>query len=58
MTVIISLFTKKKPKEELVGLVKGLTEQTVLEKIPWSRRPELYAAISLVVLVVLNIYFW
>jgi len=57
-TIIISLFTKKRPKEELVGLVKGLTEQTVLEKTPWSRRPELYAAISLIVLVVLNIYFW
>jgi SSS family solute:Na+ symporter len=57
-TIVISLFTKKRPKEELVGLVKGLTAQTVGEHIPWRRRPEFYAAFSVLVLVILNIYFW
>jgi SSS family solute:Na+ symporter len=58
VTIIISLFTKKRPKEELVGLVKGLTPETVNKGIPFIKRPEFYAIISLVVLVVLNVIFW
>ena len=58
MTILISLFTKKKPKEELVGLVKGLTEKTAREGIPFVKRPEFYAILSVIVLVILNIYFW
>lgn len=58
ITIIISFFTKKKPKEELVGLVKGLTPETVNKGIPFIKRPEFYAIISLVVLVVLNVIFW
>jgi len=57
-TIVISLFTKKKPKEELVGLVKGLTEKTALEGVPFVKRPEFYAIISVIVLVILNVYFW
>jgi len=58
MTIVISFFTKKRPKEELVGLVKGLTEETVTTGIPFHKKPEFYAIISVVVLVILNIYFW
>jgi SSS family solute:Na+ symporter len=58
MTILISLFTKKKPKEELVGLVKGLTEETARDGVPFLRRPEFYAILSVIVLVILNIYFW
>jgi len=58
MTIVISLFTKKRPKEELVGLVKGLTEKTALEGVPFVKRPEFYAIISVIVLVILNVYFW
>ena len=58
VTVGISLFTKKKPKEELVGLVKGLTEEVAAADVPLTKRPEFYAVISLVILVVLNIWFW
>ena len=58
MTILISLFTKKKPKEELVGLVKGLTEETLRDGIPFVKRPEFYAILSVIVLVILNIYFW
>ncbi|HXX64896.1 MAG TPA: sodium:solute symporter family protein [Bacteroidota bacterium] len=57
-TVLISLFTKKKPREELVGLVKGLTPSVAGEGVSLPRRPEFYAAISLIIFVVLNIYFW
>jgi SSS family solute:Na+ symporter len=58
VTILISLFTKKKPKEELVGLVKGLTPETARDGIPFMKRPEFYAILSVVVLVALNIYFW
>jgi SSS family solute:Na+ symporter len=58
VTIGISLFTKKKPEAELVGLVKGLTRETVVETAPWFRRPGFYAVLSLLVFVILNIIFW
>ncbi|MEJ5350013.1 MAG: sodium:solute symporter family protein [Melioribacteraceae bacterium] len=58
VTVVISLFTKKKPKEELVGLVKGLTDEKHDAHLPFVKRPEFVAIISLIVLVILNIIFW
>ena len=57
-TVLISLWTKKKPNEELVGLVKGLTDEKHDQHLPFVKRPEFYAIISLIVVVVLNILFW
>jgi SSS family solute:Na+ symporter len=58
VTVVISLFTKKRPKAELVGLVKGLTEENYDQHLSFTKRPEFYAIISLSVLIVLNILFW
>jgi solute:Na+ symporter, SSS family len=58
VTIVISLVTKKKPEEELVGLVKGLTKDTLGETVPFLKRPEFFAIISLAVLVILNILFW
>jgi solute:Na+ symporter, SSS family len=58
VTIVISLFTKRKPNEELVGLVKGLTPKVDTGHIPYYNKPEFYAIIALVVLVALNIYFW
>ena len=58
VTVVISLFTKKRPKAELVGLVKGLTEENYDRHLPFIKRPEFYALISLAVLIVLNVLFW
>ena len=57
-TIVISLFTEKKPREELVGLVKGLTPTSGDEGIPFLKRPVFYAIISLIVLVILNIMYW
>jgi SSS family solute:Na+ symporter len=57
-TIVISLFTKKKPKEELVGLVKGLTPETIEKDIPLIRKPEFWGAISLIIFILLNIYYW
>jgi SSS family solute:Na+ symporter len=58
VTIVLSLFTKKKPKGELVGLVKGLTEEESFKNIPWLKRPQLYAAVSLILVILVNIYFW
>jgi solute:Na+ symporter, SSS family len=58
LTVVISLFTKKKPKEELVGLVKGLTVEKHDAHLPFIKRPEFIALISLVVFIILNLLFW
>lgn len=58
LTIIISLFTKKKPKEDLIGLVKGLTAEKHDAHLPFVKRPEFVAIISFVVLVILNLLFW
>jgi SSS family solute:Na+ symporter len=58
LTIFISLFTKKKPKEELIGLVKGLTAEKHDSHLPFVKRPEFVAIISIIILVVLNILFW
>ena len=58
VTLLISFFTKKKPKEELVGLVKGLTEEKLDKHLPFIKRPAFYAIISFVVFVILNLLFW
>ncbi len=57
-TIVISLFTEKRPREELVGLVKGLTPTSGDEGIPFLKRPAFYAILSLIVLVILNIMYW
>jgi len=58
VTILISLSTKPKADKELVGLVIGLTEETVEKPVPLLHKPEFWAVISLVILAVLNIYFW
>jgi SSS family solute:Na+ symporter len=58
VTIIVSRFTQRKPDDELVGLVKGLTEETTGEHVPFVKKPEFLAIISVLVLVVLNILFW
>jgi len=58
VTIVVSLFTEKKPEKELVGLVKGLTKEVVEEPVAWYKKPGFYAVVALVVLVVLNILFW
>jgi SSS family solute:Na+ symporter len=58
VTIVISLFTERKPDSELVGLVKGLTPEVSSAEIPWYRKPEPYAIVSVLVLIALNIYFW
>jgi len=58
VTIVISLFTKKKPEAELAGLVKGLTPKVAGAPVPLLRRPGFWAILSLAILVALNIWFW
>jgi solute:Na+ symporter, SSS family len=58
VTIIVSLFTKRKPIEELAGLVKGLTPSVSSGHLPLYQRPGFIAVLSVIVLLALNIYFW
>jgi SSS family solute:Na+ symporter len=58
VTIVISLVTKPVPATKLVGLVWGMTERTVEADVPWLKRPAFWAAIALLVVIGLNLYFW
>jgi len=58
VTVVVSFFTQKRPREELVGLVKGLTPLAEAKNIPLYKKPEFMAVISIIVFVILNVIFW
>lgn len=59
VTILVSLFTKKRSKEELVGFVKGLTAETKEEAdLPLLKKPGFWAVISLAIFIAINIYFW
>jgi SSS family solute:Na+ symporter len=57
VTVIVSLATKPRPEEELVGLVYSLTPKPVEDHLEWYQKPAALAGAVLVVLVILNIVF-
>jgi len=58
LTVAISLVTRPRRKEDLVGLVHGLSEHPTDRRRPWYARPEVLAAIVLAMTLLLNILFW
>ncbi|HTW61173.1 MAG TPA: sodium:solute symporter family protein [Terracidiphilus sp.] len=57
VAVVVSLMTKPKPDEELVGLVRSLTKMPSHAHLPWWKRPEALAAGILVGAVAINIFF-
>ena len=57
-TVVISLFTRPKPVEELNGLVYGATRLPAESGTPWYKRPVFWALVSLAFFISLNIIFW
>jgi SSS family solute:Na+ symporter len=57
-TIMISLFTRPKPDEEVKDLVYGLLPMPAQQKGPWYVRPGLWALVVLFVLVSVNIVFW
>jgi SSS family solute:Na+ symporter len=58
VTVVVTLFTKPKPDEELQGLVYGLTALPTMGDLPIFKRPTIWAGAVAIAFVVLNILFW
>jgi solute:Na+ symporter, SSS family len=58
VTIAVSAITAKKPKEELAGLVKGLTAEAHDAGVVWYKKPAFFAVLSLIIFVALNIYYW
>ncbi|MBN2200338.1 sodium:solute symporter family protein [bacterium] len=58
VTILISAFTKPRPKAQLAGLVKGLTPVPRDEKLRFYQRPGAMALAALAVFVILNLIFW
>ena len=58
LTILISLRTAPKTDAELQGLVYGMTPKMDMGDIPALRRPTFWAAISVIILVILNLMFW
>jgi SSS family solute:Na+ symporter len=58
VTVVISLFTKPKPEQELKGLVYGMTEVPSEGPFPLFKRPITWAAAVAIGFVLLNLLFW
>jgi len=57
VAVTVSLFTKPKADEELVGLVRSLTKLPSLSHLAWWKRPEALAVAILIGVIALNIFF-
>jgi len=58
VAVVVSLLTKPKPDEELVGLVRSMTKMPSHAHLPWWKRPEALALAVLAGAIGLNIFFW
>jgi SSS family solute:Na+ symporter len=58
VTVIVSLATKPKPVEQLVGLVRGCTELPTEAHLPLMKRPIFWAVVVFVAFIILQIIFW
>jgi SSS family solute:Na+ symporter len=57
-TVIISLFTRPRPDEELRGLVYSETEKPKELGLRWYERPLPLAVVVVVLAMALNVIFW
>ncbi|HZW93870.1 MAG TPA: sodium:solute symporter family protein [Candidatus Eremiobacteraceae bacterium] len=58
VTVAVSFATKPKSAAELTGLVYGLTEVPSVGDLPLYKKPIFWAAVVIVVLVILNVLLW
>jgi len=63
ITILVSFFTKPKPENELIGLVRGVGSESDNElqsfyKRPFFKKAEFWAIVSLAVLIALNIIFF
>ncbi|HAM36187.1 MAG TPA: Na+/galactose cotransporter [Elusimicrobia bacterium] len=58
VTIAVSLLTRPRPDNELVGLVYSLTEKPEEDRLPWLRRPAALGIAVLVCTLALNLIFW
>jgi SSS family solute:Na+ symporter len=58
VTVAVSMITKPKAEEELVGLVYGATAIPSEGDLLWFQKPIFWAALVAIALVIANIIFW
>jgi SSS family solute:Na+ symporter len=58
VTIAVSLFTKPRPDNELVGLVYSLTERPKDDAKAWYARPAVLGIVVLAMAVALNALFW
>ena len=58
ITIVVSLFTRPRPDEELVGLVYSLTPLPKEGHLAWYRRPAALGLLVLAMALVLNLVFW
>jgi solute:Na+ symporter, SSS family len=58
VTVVVSMVTRPKPIEELVGLVYGVTRLPSEDDYPIHKRPWFWAVIVGIVFLVLQVIFW
>jgi SSS family solute:Na+ symporter len=58
VTVLVSLVTRPKPVSELKGLVMGVTDIPKERDVPWVHKPVFWAAVSIVLLLILQWIFW
>jgi SSS family solute:Na+ symporter len=58
VSIVISLFTKPRPDEELKGLVYSLTPRPDEGHLPWHKRPAALAIVVLALTIALNIIFY
>ena len=58
VTILVSLVTKARAREELTGLVYSLTPRIKDAHLAWYRRPAILGTVVLIAAIVLNIIFW
>ncbi|KIY22193.1 sodium:solute symporter family protein [Mesobacillus subterraneus] len=54
----VSFVTKPKEEKELVGLVYGMSKKINHAHLPWYRKPTVLGAISMIVMVLINIWLF
>lgn len=58
VTIIVSLFTRPKPVEQLEGLVWGTGPKSDSTMLPWYKRPVVLACLIAALTIACNVIFW
>ena len=58
VTILVSLVTRKREEQELVGLVYSMTERQHQGDLVWWKRPAALGTLVLLLTVALNLIFW